>query len=407
MYTYEKEDLIEALIGAGADIKGFKTFKCPFHDDSSPSASIYERSGKWKFHCFACGYDEDLAGVEALKQGIDRTTYLKQNKENPESKLKVIQNYTKPETPIERRKIIDTPTDSKTNHVDNFIMHLWDKSAGLHKPLPVFYQFMEKITRSTMPGSVTLFCGSPGSGKSFFLNYLSIKLIMEEGVKVKFLALEENMNFHLSRTLAQLCENSRMLDPEWMLYSGERAIQEAEINSGFLKNYANNVITTAKAKKVFYSNVEKYLYESHEKGAEIVIIDPITVVSSVKDKWKEDADFVHIATKIAEETGLRLIVSTHPKQDKTNIRDMNNISGGASWERFVQNVFWMYSTDFYEEKTVTTPDGEVSYSGRGNRIIDALKARNGIGTPKDKFLFNFNKNTLGFEEVGLIMNKKC
>ena len=49
------EPLLDALRSAGAQIRSEgKAFKCPFHDDKSPSASVKASAGGvWRFHCYA------------------------------------------------------------------------------------------------------------------------------------------------------------------------------------------------------------------------------------------------------------------------------------------------------------------------------------------------------------------
>ena len=34
-------------------------FLCPFHADTNPSATLYQKEGKWRFKCFACGESHD------------------------------------------------------------------------------------------------------------------------------------------------------------------------------------------------------------------------------------------------------------------------------------------------------------------------------------------------------------
>lgn len=50
---------------AGAKFKGRNT-KCPFHDDTTPSAAIFQRDdGYWHFKCNGCGIDGDIFDIQA------------------------------------------------------------------------------------------------------------------------------------------------------------------------------------------------------------------------------------------------------------------------------------------------------------------------------------------------------
>lgn len=44
------------IIKTGKDFKA----RCPFHDDRSPSLSLYQSIGGWRWHCFGCGVGGDV-----------------------------------------------------------------------------------------------------------------------------------------------------------------------------------------------------------------------------------------------------------------------------------------------------------------------------------------------------------
>lgn len=57
--------LISALQTAGANVSNPRSMRCPFHEDKSPSAGIYQVDGAWKFKCQAagCGFQGDVFDV--------------------------------------------------------------------------------------------------------------------------------------------------------------------------------------------------------------------------------------------------------------------------------------------------------------------------------------------------------
>jgi len=52
---------------AGKEFKGL----CPFHAEATPSFTIKERKGQWKYHCFGCGEDGDIFSLYAQLHSLD------------------------------------------------------------------------------------------------------------------------------------------------------------------------------------------------------------------------------------------------------------------------------------------------------------------------------------------------
>jgi len=76
------------LINAGAVIKGKKVL-CPFHDDHTPSGSVYEKDGVWRYKCFACDVSGDIFDIRAKAQDVDVRAILKEaNGNNGATKVK-------------------------------------------------------------------------------------------------------------------------------------------------------------------------------------------------------------------------------------------------------------------------------------------------------------------------------
>ena len=54
--------------------RGTNIYKCPFHNDSSPSANIIK--GCEKFHCFPCGLTLDVIDFVQKKEGCGVKTAI-------------------------------------------------------------------------------------------------------------------------------------------------------------------------------------------------------------------------------------------------------------------------------------------------------------------------------------------
>lgn len=79
--------LVRLLEGAGALFKG-NNCNCPFHDDKSPSASIHEKEGAWRFKCHtpACGVSGDILDMQAKLNGRSLGDELRAISKEEESK---------------------------------------------------------------------------------------------------------------------------------------------------------------------------------------------------------------------------------------------------------------------------------------------------------------------------------
>jgi len=55
-----------ALMGGGNEFKA----KCPFHEDSTPSFTVFCKEGRWEFHCFGCEASGDIFEWVMRRKGI-------------------------------------------------------------------------------------------------------------------------------------------------------------------------------------------------------------------------------------------------------------------------------------------------------------------------------------------------
>jgi hypothetical protein len=62
-------DVLEVLEDEGCIVRRMG-LRCPFHQDSEPSAGIYHGSNGLRFHCFVCEFDFDAIGLKAEFEGI-------------------------------------------------------------------------------------------------------------------------------------------------------------------------------------------------------------------------------------------------------------------------------------------------------------------------------------------------
>jgi replicative DNA helicase len=84
----EEHELIQALVSLGAQIKNPKSFCCPFHRDSSPSAGIYTgEDGRPRFKCLGCDAAGDAFDMIAKATGKPLADVLREKKGSNVSKV--------------------------------------------------------------------------------------------------------------------------------------------------------------------------------------------------------------------------------------------------------------------------------------------------------------------------------
>lgn len=87
----DKSALVSALRAAGAEIKKESAFRCPFHEDKTPSAGLYQADdGAWRIKCQAasCGFCGDVFDVRAKSTGKSVDDQLAELRTRSEPKAK-------------------------------------------------------------------------------------------------------------------------------------------------------------------------------------------------------------------------------------------------------------------------------------------------------------------------------
>ena len=69
---------------------------CPFHADSNPSLTIYQKNGKWNFKCFACDEAGDALDWIRKLEGLDFAAALERLGGATEWKPRILPESAKP-----------------------------------------------------------------------------------------------------------------------------------------------------------------------------------------------------------------------------------------------------------------------------------------------------------------------
>lgn len=268
---------------------------------------------------------------------------------------------------------------------------------GEYRSVGWFAPMLSKLSQSLLPGTVTVVCGDPGAGKSYFM-LSAARGWMEEGVPFAIFELEEDRTYHLQRYLAMLAGDSRFVDIEWVRSNAD-AVEVAIAEHKSALDALGRAITDAPESRVSLQQLADW-YEQVADSSRVVVIDPVTAASAGKDRYVEDGAFMARVKGIARESGTSLILVTHPRIGKKRAISLDDLAGGADYPRFAQTVMVIADCDDSEEVQCRTPLGRITVTR--NRVVHLRKARNGRGGGSD-IAFTFSPKDLGFVEHGVIV----
>lgn len=210
-----------------------------------------------------------------------------------------------------------------------------------------------------------------------FITLQALRHWYSEKVNAAVFELEEDRAYHLNRILAQECENGGLLDPEWIRSHPEEVRQIMKTHRSFLDSMGR-MIYAAPKDQVSYDMLVEWTEARAKEGARVIVIDPITAVAPAKDVWVADSDFIFKAKGIAREYKCSILLVTHPRKGKGNTCSMDDLAGGAAFQRFSQTLLWLES--FKSPKSVSVRSACGTFTTKCNRMIHLFKCRNGKGT---------------------------
>lgn len=264
--------------------------------------------------------------------------------------------------------------------------------------LPAF----SKNTQALIPRTITVFCGNPGSGKSF--------LLLEEawrwhlaGRSVEILMLEEDLKYWQRRTLAQMAGIEGLTNIEW-IRDHENIYREARKTYGEELKSFSRCITTAPDKTPTLDWVGDWMVSKIKKETELVMVDPVTAALVSKEGWIDDFKFLFkVKAALDRSKKSRGILDTHPRLDqmKGGKSTLAGLAGGSAYPRFAQTVAFLMRSEKIEDSTVTLP-GDSLLNVKHYHRIEIRKARNGKGGGNLAVLQD--PKSLCFTELGEIID---
>jgi KaiC/GvpD/RAD55 family RecA-like ATPase len=227
------------------------------------------------------------------------------------------------------------------------------------------------LSRATLPGTVTILCADPGSGKSFLVLQL-LRHWTKMGHKANVILFEDGKKEHLARLLAQMTENGDHTDDKWIKANVEQMRLDTKT---YMEELAllDRKILVEKDDQWTGEDVLKWADDKGKAGARVLMLDPITALKPSKDPWIQDFVVCMGLKRIAKKYQLSVLVTTHPRNG-TKEPAMTAMSGGVAWSRFTHSVLWLSAYRVPWE--VRLADGQ---SAKVNRSMHILKCRYGRG----------------------------
>lgn len=259
---------------------------------------------------------------------------------------------------------------------------------------------LSDLTRALLPKTVTVICGLPGASKSIFILHLVMGWFSRRR-RVAVMELEDGVEFHMRRAFAWLAEDGNLVKQEWYPANADYVREQQERHKPSLDALQRVIFSPPPDKSATMAYLLTWLQSQAKNGIEIAIIDPITLADMTggNQQWQEEARFMREAKRIAEDSGMRLILVTHPRKGaQTNTTD--DLSGAAAYGRAAQTVLWIMPHEL-KEGTFGTTVG--SFDAQYNRTVKISKARNSSGE-RENIAFMFDGSTFRFKELGIIKN---
>lgn len=276
---------------------------------------------------------------------------------------------------------------------------LLDTIDGKRKPIKTPFRMIDELSGWLIPGTVSIFCGSPGASKSFVLLQI-LSGLLDAGIPAAVLELEESNEYHCQRLLAQRSGLAGITNPLWVQTNAGTAMTAYNQSCAFLRQ-AEKAITTPDGQMTF-AQIADWLRGKARQGARFIGIDPITAAQTTRrDAWAEHNDFLQSVKQISVEYGCVVLLITHPTKTVC-LLDLNQLAGSAAFGRFCQAAIWLEHTAGASSKVRMSCGTD---DAAHNRTLHILKTRNASGQGL-QIAAEFSSASLTLHEIGIIVKDK-
>jgi len=322
-----------------------------------------------------------------LHDGEDVTDYVTQ--------LKIIEADIQPAL----EKVFAEAT--KCSVVDGLRQIIKDTISGKRRAIDLPWPKLSELTLALLPGMVTIAAGAPGAVKSLWALQL-MAYLYESGIKFAIFELEHDTEYHLGRMFAQRASCSDLLDPGWVRANPEKVNNLFERHRPWLENFGHSMSDSGD-KEITLPELAEWVQQKAESGCRVIALDPVTIVERTQEPWVADQRFLLACKKAIRKTGASLILVTHPRKGSKGAVGLDDLAGGAAYQRFSQTILWIEK--FAEPKDVTIKGDCGRFVTSINLSVHICKASNARGHGL-RLGFNFDPATLQFAEQGIVIGNK-
>ncbi len=373
VYLWPDHDAVDPKTGKRSGEEHMRTVARKLQELAEPPAGIF-----W--------IDPETIGVE--EDGSDVVDFIAQyGGDTAEGKRDVLAEALKQAKPLDAAGELDQLIE--------------EEIAGLHKTIPFPWASMTRLAKALRPGTVSMVCGDPGSGKSLWV-LEALCWWTKNSVKCAAYELEEDRAYHLKRALAQLAEVADLTDAEWVQAHPNDARAHLSLHRHTIDGLAR-CIDDAPEAQLTYRQILAWIEARAQAGCRVVIVDPVTAAATSDRPWVDDLQFLIAAKAIVRKYRCSLVLVTHPRKGRKmpGASGMDELAGGAAFPRFCQSIFWLVRPESPRRVRCAGIGEHGSFETTINRSVRIVKARNGAGAGME-IGFNFEAGSLRFAEQGIV-----
>lgn len=259
---------------------------------------------------------------------------------------------------------------------------------------------MTRLTQALLPGTISVVCGDPGVGKTFFV-LQCLRDWISNGHEAAVFFIEKDRKFHTRRLLAQLEGDGRFVDFDWVR-DNPAAVRSAIDKHSATIDQLGKAIHSAPGDRVTLDSILGWIRQQASAGRRVLVIDPITAALAGVERWTKDDDFVLAAQAVMTAHGSSLVLVTHAKKgNRVGASSGHDMAAGAAYYRFADTTIWIQKAKRPKRVRYLTPHGY--QTDRFGLFFQLHKTRDGRGSGTEVAV-RFGEG-LTFSEQGLVVGE--
>ncbi len=241
------------------------------------------------------------------------------------------------------------------------------------------WETLTRATRANQPGSITVVCGEPGVGKTFWI-LDCLRFWHGNGIESAVMFLEKDRKFHVQRLVAQLDKNGMHVDIEGVKSNVAGFDKVIDANEEYIEELGR-LIYGREGRDLTLDDVGEFVEHRAAEGCRVIIIDPITAAAAGIERWTKDDEFIRRCETALVKHGASLVLVTHPKQAAPGKGEKSGhgMGGGAGYFRFCDTTLWLTKRKKARRVTYLNEKGNPGMV-RATHFWEIPKARLGKGS---------------------------